>query len=106
VREYSTGQVLGDPVLEAALVVTSELVSNAVQHGEEPITLSLQRLGDGALRIEVCDADGSIDGVHGVRSGALATEGRGLAIVAAFAREWRVERRADGKSVAADIAGM
>ena len=105
VRDYATDRHLDGRVVEAALVVTSELVSNAVQHGEAPITLCLQQLGDGALRVEVCDADDTIDQVHGVRSGELATSGRGLAIVTAYSRDWRVERRADGKSVAADIAG-
>jgi anti-sigma regulatory factor (Ser/Thr protein kinase) len=90
-------------VRDAALLVTSELVSNAVRHGAAPITLCLERLDDGALRVEVCDASDGIEPVR-VNPGDLATTGRGLAIVAALARDWRVERRADGKSVAAEIS--
>src|SRR6187431_76991 len=81
VRGYSTDHGLDGAVLESALVVTSELVSNAVRHGQAPITLCLERLGDGALRVEVCDADATIDRVDGVRTGEFATSGRGLEIV-------------------------
>jgi anti-sigma regulatory factor (Ser/Thr protein kinase) len=104
VREYAEDRGLDGRVLEAVLVVASELVSNAVRHGEAPITLCLERRGDGALRVEVCDGGATLEPVAGVRSGELATTGRGLAIVSEYARDWRVERRADGKSVAADIA--
>jgi anti-sigma regulatory factor (Ser/Thr protein kinase) len=104
VREYAVDHGIDGRVLEALLLVASELVSNAVRHGEAPITLCLERRGDGALRVEVCDAGATLEPVAGVRSGELATTGRGLAIVSEYARDWRVERRADGKSVAADIA--
>jgi len=103
VRGYTSDHGLDRQVLEAALLITSELVSNAVLHGTAPITLCLE-LGDGALRVEVCDASSSTDSLDGARTGELATTGRGLAIVSAVARNWRVERRVDGKSVAADIA--
>jgi anti-sigma regulatory factor (Ser/Thr protein kinase) len=105
VREYLTDHGIDGQVLDAALLVVSELVSNAVQYGEAPITMCLERLGDGAVRVEVCDADDTIDEVRGVWSGELATSGRGLAIVTAYSTDWRVERRADGKSVVAEIAG-
>jgi anti-sigma regulatory factor (Ser/Thr protein kinase) len=103
VRDYSEEHGLARPDREAALLVASELVSNAVRHGAAPITLCLERLDDGALRVEVCDAGDGIEPLQ-VDSGDWATTGRGLAIVAALARDWRVERRANGKSVSAEIA--
>ena len=103
VRDYSAEHGLDGPVVDAALLITSELVSNAVMHGRAPITLCLEQRGYTALRVEVCDGDDAIDPVDGVRSGALTTSGRGLAIVTEFATDWHVERRADGKSVVADI---
>ena len=103
VRAYAIDHGLDGPVLEAALVVASELVSNAVQHGEAPTTLCIEQLGDAALRIEVCDAGESIDRLQSVRSGDLSMRGSGLAIVADFATDWWVERRGGGKSVIAEI---
>ena len=103
VREYSAEHGLARPVREAALLVASELVSNAVRHGAAPITLFLERIDDGALRVEVCDAGDGIEPLR-VDSGEWTTTGRGLTIVAALARDWRVERRAARKSVAAEIA--
>ena len=105
VREYSSRHELDGLTLDAALLVATELVTNAVRHGDAPITMCLQLLGDGALRVEVCDGGAVLEPVAGVRSGALATTGRGLALVSEYARDWRVEDRPHGKSVAADIAG-
>jgi anti-sigma regulatory factor (Ser/Thr protein kinase) len=104
VREYSLRHQVDGATLDAALLIATELVTNAVRHGEEPITLCLQLLGDGALRVEVCDAGTMVEPLAGLRSGELATTGRGLAIVSEYAKDWRVERRPHGKSVTADIA--
>jgi anti-sigma regulatory factor (Ser/Thr protein kinase) len=104
VRDYSFRHGLAGSTLDAALLVASELVTNAVRHGDAPITLCVELMRDGALRVEVCDAGTSLDPVAGVNSGELETTGRGLLIVSEYARDWRVERRPHGKSVAADIA--
>jgi len=104
VREYSLRHGVDGAIADAALLVATELVTNAVRHGEAPITLCVQLLGNGALRVEVCDAGTMIEPVAGIRSGELATTGRGLVLVSESATDWRVERRAHGKSVTADIA--
>ena len=103
VRDFAVAHGLdGDP-LDVALLVATELVANAVAHGKPPITLELELLDDRVLRIEVCDAGTFIDDINAIRTGNLSATGRGLKIVRGFARAWRVERRANGKSVSAEI---
>lgn len=66
------------------MLVTSELVSNAVKHGADPVEVHLQ-LDDEALHLEVHDAGGAeVDVPPMPGSGALG--GRGLPLVAAVAR--------------------
>jgi anti-sigma regulatory factor (Ser/Thr protein kinase) len=104
VRRYADDHGIDGPVVQAALLITSELVSNAVLHGEAPITLRVKRLDDGALRVEVCDASTDTEPIRDVDPSELATTGRGLTIVSQLARDWRVEFRGDSRSVVADIA--
>ncbi|MFD8929746.1 ATP-binding protein [Streptomyces mirabilis] len=68
-----------------ALLVISELVTNAVIHARPPAVLRLSRGGLGrALRIEV--TDGGPSPARGYRSGSLPEEyGRGTGILAALA---------------------
>lgn len=77
-------------------VVVSELVTNAVQHGD-PLTVT--RRGGGGIQLSLMRSGGEF--ICAVRDGAdrlprrreadLITEGgRGLALVSAFTREWGV----------------
>jgi anti-sigma regulatory factor (Ser/Thr protein kinase) len=70
---------------EDAILLTSEVVTNAVQHAAGPIILTVIRRG-GDLRVEVQDATSSSPSVS--RRGALAEGGRGLALLAALSSEW------------------
>ena len=99
------------PLTDDCLLVTSELVTNAVLHGREPIAISASLTpveGDGTvpaqdLLIEVSDA--SPDLARTPRTGSrdpFAQGGRGLDLVAASADTWYVARHHDdGKSVVA-----
>ena len=84
---------------DSAMLVVSELVTNAVLHGRPPIELGMSRAGDD-VRIEVFDADPHADAIAPVwepvpeRSG-----GRGLRIVNALAHQWGVEPTPEGKMV-------
>jgi anti-sigma regulatory factor (Ser/Thr protein kinase) len=75
--------VLGDLIL-----VVSELVNNAVLHGQGAIRLRLQ-LDAGDLRGEVIDGGGGFE--HELRAaGPHATAGRGLLIVDRLTTQWGV----------------
>lgn len=87
-----------------ALLVLSELVTNAVLHGAEPIH-AFVRCHHDALCIEVCDGNPDTDDVVPVEArGATGPGGRGLQIVDSLSRSWGVTRRDVGKMVWAEVA--
>ena len=74
-----------------ALLLTSELVSNVVRHGEVPARLELTVSG-GELRIVVHDSSSVLPPLahENARVDTTAASGRGLIIVTAIARAWGV----------------
>jgi anti-sigma regulatory factor (Ser/Thr protein kinase) len=76
----------------------SELVTNAVRHGLPPVRLTVELRCD-AVRITV--ADRSL--VEPVLSADPALGERGLHIVAALSRTWKVALSPPGKAVRADV---
>jgi anti-sigma regulatory factor (Ser/Thr protein kinase) len=70
------------------MLMVSELVTNAVVHGEGPIDLRIERLGD-RVRIAVTD-HGTGTPVEDGMPDSDAVHGRGLAIVARLAQRWGV----------------
>ncbi|MDQ1485844.1 MAG: hypothetical protein QOJ62_1537, partial [Actinomycetota bacterium] len=101
-RETVHGWNLDSIVLEAELV-TTELVTNAVLHGELPISVELEHR-DGVLRVAVADCS-LLPPVLG-QPGVDAMTGRGLALVASVAKQWGVTPAAPdrkGKVVWAEI---
>jgi hypothetical protein len=88
-------------VADDALLVVSELTSNAVQHGAGPVRLRLERLPDG-LRIEVTDDGGGE--VVPRHPDPHVPGGRGLVVVSRLSRSWGVRRRLPaGKTVWAEL---
>jgi anti-sigma regulatory factor (Ser/Thr protein kinase) len=84
-RETLAGK-LPQPVLDDLALVVSELVTNAVLHGQGDIRLRLQ-LDAGDVRGEVVDAGGGFE--HELREAApFATSGRGLLIVDRLTTRW------------------
>ncbi|MBD3004533.1 ATP-binding protein [Streptomyces sp. 5-10] len=89
-----------DPMIEAAELIVTELMANAVRHGEGPISFSVTRL-TGGVKISVCDrcakkpnrcpADLSDEG------------GRGLFLVETLATSWGCEVTRSGKKVWAEL---
>ncbi len=81
-----------------ALIVT-ELVTNAVSHGEAPV-FSVSWDGE-SVRIEVFDNGAGRPVVRPLD--ATATSGRGMALVDAVADRWGVEETPAGKTVWAEV---
>lgn len=94
---------IGRPDLrENAELAMSEVVTNAILHGKDPVTVRLR--GTRAHpRVEVRDASPEPPALTGDFAeeflGDLPTFGRGLAIVAGFSEAWGAERDGDGKLV-------
>ncbi len=92
-----------DDLRENAELAMSEVVTNAILHGEGPITVRLRGTRDHP-RVEVRDASPeppaltSDDAIPDFID-ELPTFGRGLAIVASFSEAWGAERDGDGKLV-------
>ncbi|MFF9490348.1 ATP-binding protein [Streptomyces sp. NPDC014676] len=87
-----SGWMLGPQETQAAELVISELLTNAVEHGHGEMTLAVARTGS-ALEITVAD--------HGpaARSTSFSDpdeHGRGLAIVAALAQDLSIDKTAGG----------
>lgn len=83
------------------LLVTSELVTNAVEHGGGPVRLRLQTDDD---RIMLRVADGG-SGEPALReAGPLAERNRGLWLVDALASHWDCRELNPGKEVAAEFS--
>ncbi len=82
----------------AAELVVSELVSNAVRHGEAPVRLRVE--GDAPadeLTITVSDAGSGTPALRTPEPGAAG--GRGLLLVEAMSQRWGVDRTDGGISV-------
>lgn len=97
-------QVLCDweltPVVDVGELLLSEVITNAVTHGEGAVGVRLREV-DSRLRVEVTDGSSrrpvrrEIDGE--------VTSGRGLVLLDALASDWGVEPRGDSKCVWFDL---
>lgn len=90
---------------EAATVVVTELIANALQHARADPPGLRMAAGDGRLRIEVYDSDPHPPQLRD--PGSLDEAGRGLFLVDALASRWGFHKYGPGKAVWAelDIAG-
>jgi anti-sigma regulatory factor (Ser/Thr protein kinase) len=79
-----------------ALLLASELVTNAVLHGRSEIALEMSRRG---AVVRVCVVDENSRRPAQVQQDVDALDGRGLALVASLALRWGVEDRPLGKAV-------
>lgn len=86
--------------LDEAVLIASELVTNAVLHARTSISLRLICRGP-RVRIEVFDENTRLP----VQSACPpdATSGRGLALVGALAGSWGIDHGPDGKTVWAEL---
>ncbi|MFD8796661.1 ATP-binding protein, partial [Streptomyces vinaceus] len=89
-----------DELAFAAELMLSELVTNAVRYGTEPIQVRL--VHDTSLICEV--SDGSSTAPHLRRAASTEEGGRGLFLVAQLARAWGTRYTPHGKVIWAECA--
>jgi anti-sigma regulatory factor (Ser/Thr protein kinase) len=87
--------------VEVAVLVTSELVANAVNHASPPGHLQVRADGE-RVHIEVSDA--SEQEPRMVRPGAAAAGGRGLLLIDRLATRWGWDARPPGKVVWCEVS--
>ena len=92
--------VIGD-VVDTLLLLTAELVTNAVIHGRSDVVLSIGRAGS-CVRVAVGDKNTRLPQRR--ESDPDALDGRGLAMVEALADDYGVEAGPFGKTVWFDVA--
>jgi pimeloyl-ACP methyl ester carboxylesterase/anti-sigma regulatory factor (Ser/Thr protein kinase) len=90
----------GEEARQDAALVTSELVTNAVEHGSGPVTLSVS-VSAGHARVQVSSVSTGEPHVRPENGGG---SGRGLAIVSTLASDWGWARDAGTVTVWADVA--
>lgn len=79
-----------------AVLLTSELATNAVIHARTLFVVTVRRVGS-SVRVDV--QDGSTIAAHRCRYSATSGTGRGLGMVEDVADAWGVEEVTDGKRV-------
>ena len=94
--------VLDRELTETALLLVSELATNAIRHGTPPVRLSL-RLDRDRLRVEVTDSSPALPELG--HPGPDQISGRGLQIVQQLAAKWgaTASPRRLGKTVWFDL---
>lgn len=89
----AVGPGIDDDLLQDVLVVTSELVTNAVMHAGTESELEVLRRPD-EVELRVTDGDDRLPARRALVG--LTAQGRGLALMAALSRRWGVEERPGG----------
>ncbi|MDQ1674176.1 MAG: phosphoserine phosphatase RsbU/P [Frankiaceae bacterium] len=86
-----------DALVDAAALLASEVITNAVMHARTPLTVSIQRTQLGHVQIEV--SDGSPLEPRRRAAAADATTGRGVGLLEELATSWSVRTTESGKTV-------
>ena len=94
-RDAVSGTVFEARIDDAELAAT-ELVTNAVLHGRQPIRVTI-RVDEERLRVEVSDAS-AVSPTFSLLDPTAVT-GRGLLLVASVADHWGVDPEPEGKTV-------
>lgn len=104
-RKFTAGVLadwaIGGEAAENAVLIVSELLTNALVHGDPPISLRLHRATD-ELTIDV--DDGSSLMPQRLKPAPEDPHGRGVAIVAQLSRRWAARPHGRGKTVRCTIA--
>jgi hypothetical protein len=87
-----------DGLVDAAALLASEVITNAVLHARTALTVTIQRVEADAVHVEV--SDGSPYLPRRRPADEDATTGRGVRLLDALASSWSVRTTATGKTVA------
>jgi hypothetical protein len=104
-RNERAGRVQQDALVDDAVLLTSELVTNAVLHAGTPVQVTCRLLGDlsdGAVEIAVldrCPVQLRPDRPHTAAEAAERTNGRGLQLPSELASAWGVTYARAAKAV-------
>jgi len=101
VRATLSAWSVEEPLIEAAVLVASELATNALLHAPGPYQLDVVEMTSG-VRLSVADASPLPPRLRSYRL--LSTTGRGMALVVQLARAWGSELTGTGKTVWAELA--
>src|SRR4051794_4479230 len=88
---------VGGDLVDAAQLVATELVTNALLHGHRPVSLRVSGPSGGAVLVEVADANPMLP--EQSIGGEDEMTGRGLALIDALAERWGAEEVTGGKVV-------
>ena len=83
-------------VVDDAVLMVSELVTNSVLHGGPPVVVAVDCLGD-SLQIRVRDGSTQLPAPREAQQ--TDENGRGLALVAEMSADWGIDPVEDGKHV-------
>jgi hypothetical protein len=97
-RHLPAKDAIGDDSTDTAVLLTSELVTNALTHGESPVTVAVSWSGE-QLRIEVHDRSRYLPTPWPVHMAPDDETGRGLLLVDTLATDWGFYRTPGGKAV-------
>lgn len=93
---------LGDPdLLDAASLLVSELVTNAIVHGRTDVALHAEIDGS-FFRAEITDGNPTLPVAR--RPAALAGTGRGFQLIEGIATRWGVLKSPGGKTIWFELA--
>ncbi|MDX8054013.1 ATP-binding protein [Lentzea sp. BCCO 10_0798] len=100
VREAAASWELSEDLSDDAQLVVTELVSNGIDHGEGPITLTVSRKAGGML-VEVRDESPKLPQLRPVDPSS--PRGRGMQLVQALSVSWGTTPERGGKVVWAQL---
>ncbi|MBB5934486.1 ATP-binding protein [Streptomyces zagrosensis] len=107
-RQWTRDILRGHPCADDAVLIVSELTTNALTHTDSgthlgvfhiTLTLTCHRVS-----ISVTDTGGGTTPPHRAKAPAGATHGRGLDIVAILARHFHVTGNQNGRTVTAELS--
>ncbi|MEZ0494001.1 ATP-binding protein [Kineococcus sp. TBRC 1896] len=100
VRDHCAQSQVAETVCDTAVLLVSELVTNAVEHARSRVRLAVA-VSARLVHVEVGDQNAALPAVRSPDSSAV--HGRGMAIVDGLAEDWGVRPDGRGKTIWFDL---